>query len=138
MSFSLRGTVFPLLTPDIREELFPYLGGVLRNLGCPGLQVGSVEDHVHVLLRLSRTISLADLVKSVKTSTSIWIKTRGPAEFACQAGYGAFSVGQNQADVVIRYIQNQEDHHRLTNFQDELRKLITEAGIAFDERYVWD
>jgi len=114
------------------------MGGVLRNIECPLLQIGGVEDHVHILLRLSRTISLAQLVEKTKTSTSRWIKTKGPSGFAWQAGYGAFSVGQGEADRVIRYIQGQEERHRTVSFQNELKALLVEAGIAFDERYMWD
>lgn len=128
----------PCLTSDLRQELFPYMGGVLRNIECPVLQIGGVEDHVHILLRLSRTLSLAQLVEKSKTSTSKWIKTKGPTSFAWQAGYGAFSVGQSEADRVIRYIHAQAEHHRTLSFQDELRALFAEAGIAFDERFVWD
>ncbi len=128
----------PYLTGDIRQELFPYMGGVLRNIECPVLQIGGVEDHVHVLLRLSRTVSLAQVVEKTKTSTSKWIKTKGPSEFAWQAGYGAFSIGQGESEGVIRYIQGQAEHHRTVSFQEELRALFLEAGIAFGERYVWD
>lgn len=128
----------PHLTREIRQELFPYIGGVLRNIECPVLQIGGVEDHVHILLRLSRTVSIAQLMEKTKTSTSKWIKTKGPTDFAWQAGYGAFSVGQSEAERVIGYIQSQEEHHRTVSFQDELRALFAEAGIAFDERYVWD
>ncbi len=128
----------PFLTSDLRQELFPYMGGLLRNIECPVLQIGGVEDHVHILLRLSRMMSLAQLVEKSKASTSKWIKTKGPARFAWQAGYGAFSVGQSEADRVIRYIQGQAEHHRTLSFQDELRALFAEAGIGFDERFVWD
>jgi REP element-mobilizing transposase RayT len=114
------------------------MGGVLRNIECPVLQIGGVEDHVHILLRLSRAVSLGQLVEKTKTSTSKWIKTKGPTGFAWQAGYGAFSVGQGESDGVVRYIQGQEERHRTVSFQDELRMLLTEAGLEFDERYVWD
>lgn len=114
------------------------MGGVLRNLECPVLQIGGVEDHVHILLRLSRTVTLANLVEKTKTSTSKWVKTKGPTGFAWQSGYGAFSVGSNEADAVIGYLQRQVEHHRTVSFQDELRMLLTDAGLAFDERYMWD
>lgn len=67
----------PYLTREIREELFPYLGGLFRNIECPVLQIGGVEDHVHILFRLSRTITLAQVVEKTKTSTSKWLKTKG-------------------------------------------------------------
>jgi len=130
----------PSLSPEIRRELHPYLAAILNDHGSPSLQVGGVEDHVHLLCVLSRTLSLAQLVEAVKTGSSKWIKTKGLAwrDFHWQAGYGAFSVSQSHADRVVRYIQNQADHHRRTTFQDEFREILQRYGVAFDERYVWD
>lgn len=128
------------LTPDIRTDLYPYVGGILRNLGVPLLQIGGVDDHVHLLLQLPRTMTVAQLVQEAKTSTSKWLKTKGPAftNFSWQAGYAAFSVSPSDADAASRYIQTQEDHHRKVSFQDEFRALMREAGISIDEQYVWD
>ncbi len=97
------------LTPTIQTELHPYLSGVLNGIDCPSLQVGGVEDHVHLLFGLSRTRTIADIVETVKTSSSKWIKTKGTefSDFHWQAGYGAFSVSQSDADTVVAYIQNQ-------------------------------
>lgn len=128
----------PSLTREVRDDLFPYVGGILRNIECPLLQIGGVEDHVHMLIRLPRTMTLAQVVEKTKTSTSKWLKTRGPSSFAWQAGYGAFSIGAGDTDRTIGYIQAQEDHHRRTSFQDELRTLMAEAGVVLDERYAWD
>jgi REP element-mobilizing transposase RayT len=130
----------PILTPAIQAELHPYLAVVLRDNECPSLQVGGVEDHVHLFFALSRTLTIAKVVEIVKTSSSKWIKTKG-AEFAgfhWQGGYGAFSVSQSNADDVIRYIRNQEEHHRTISFQDEFRKFLELYQIEYDERYVWD
>ena len=128
----------PWLTQGIREELHPYITGVLTNIGCPSVQTGGVEDHVHILFRLSRTMSLAQVVEKVKTSTSKWVKAKGVADFSWQAGYGAFSVGPAEADKIIAYVRGQEEHHKKATFQDELRGLLLEAGLEFDERYLWD
>lgn len=130
----------PYLTPEIRKDLFPYSGGILRTLGVPLLQIGGVEDHVHLLLQLPRTLTVAQLVQEAKTSTSKWMKTKGTAfsGFAWQAGYGAFSVSPGDAGAAIRYIQTQEGHHRKVSFQNEFRALMKEAGIEIDEQYVWD
>src|SRR6476661_486139 len=116
----------PVLTPEIRAELQPYLAVVLREDDCPPLQVGGVEDHVHLLFGLSRTRTVAQVVENVKTSSSKWIKTKGPAftEFHWQAGYGVFSVSQSNADAVIQYIQSQEEHHRKMTFQEEYRRFL--------------
>lgn len=135
--FSTKDRV-PSLTNDIRQELFPYMGGLFRNIECPVVQIGGVEDHVHILFRMSRTITLAQVVEKTKTSTSKWLKTKGCPDFSWQAGYGASSVSQSQIDSVIAYIQRQEEHHRVVSYQDELRALLVEAGVGFDERYVWD
>lgn len=137
--FSTKDRV-PWLTPEVRRELHPYLVGVLANIGCPSIQTGGVEDHVHVLFRLSRTVTLAQVVEKAKTSTSKWVKQKWPAcaGFAWQAGYGAFSVGPSEAERIIAYIKGQEEHHRKVTFQDEIRGLLEEAGLEFDERYLWD
>jgi putative transposase len=128
------------LTPEIREELHPYLATVLHEDGCPSLQVGGVEDHVHLFFGLSRTRTMAQVVETVKTSSSKWIKTKGLgfAEFHWQAGYGAFSVSQSNAAAVIRYIQDQEEHHQKTTFQEEYRRFLKMYQILYDEKYVWD
>ncbi len=130
----------PLLTLDVRAELFPYLSVVLNNDGCPSLRVGGVADHVHLLFALSRTRTQAQVVENVKTSSSKWVKSRDPAlaHFHWQAGYGAFSVSASEADGVIEYIDRQEEHHRDATFQEEYRHLLRRDGVEWDERYVWD
>lgn len=108
-----------VLTSTIQTELHPYLTGTLDNIQCPSLQVGGVEDHVHFLFGLSRTRTIANVVETVKTSSSKWIKTKG-AEFAYfhwQSGYGAFSVSQSDADAVVAYIRNQAQHHTKMTFR---------------------
>jgi REP element-mobilizing transposase RayT len=114
--------------------------GTLQNLDCPLLIIGCVADHVHVLCNLSRTLSIADLVKEVKSSSSAWIKSEDSrlGDFFWQSGYGAFSVSQSQVEQVKAYIANQEEHHRRMSFQDEFRAFLRRHAVPFDERYVWD
>ena len=83
---------------------------------------------------------MAQVVETVKTSSSKWIKTKGPgfAEFHWQAGYGAFSVGQSNVAAVTRYIQDQAEHHRKATFQEEYRRFLKRYQVPYDERYVWD
>lgn len=130
----------PLLAGPAGTEIHPYLAGVLNNTNCPSIQVGGVSDHVHLFLRLSRTVSISDVIETVKTSSSKWIKTKGReyADFHWQSGYGAFSVSQSDADAVITYIRNQPEHHRKMTFQEEYRKFLERYQITYDERYVWD
>jgi putative transposase len=130
----------PVLSPSIRETLHPYLAAVLEEHTCPSLQVGGVEDHVHLLFGLSRTLTVAEVVERVKTSSSKWMKTRGPdfESFYWQVGYGAFSVSQSNAAAVVRYIQRQEAHHRRTTFQEEYLALLNRHQIAYEADHVWD
>ena len=129
-----------LRKPALRLELHCYLGGILKQVGCEPLMVGGVEDHVHSLLSLSRTCSVADVVKELKRGSSLWIKARDAElqEFAWQAGYGAFSIGFSQIVNVRDYISGQEEHHRRYSFQDEFRRMLTRYQVPYDERYVWD
>ncbi|MEP7013770.1 MAG: IS200/IS605 family transposase [Acidobacteriota bacterium] len=130
----------PLLVPEVRSAVHQYLGTVLRDHDCPTIRIGGVEDHVHLFFGLSRTLSIAKAVEIIKTSSSKWIKLQRPdlAEFHWQNGYGAFSVSPSQMESVIRYIENQEAHHREVSFQDEMRGLLHRHGVEYDERYAWD
>ena len=127
----------PYLVDGVRPELHAYLAGTVRATGCVCLRVGGVEDHVHIALRLSRTMSVASLVEEVKTSSSRWLKSRSP-DFSWQRGYGVFSVGPEGVDALVAYIDGQVEHHRTQGFQDEYRSLLGCHGIEYDERYVWD
>jgi putative transposase len=129
-----------LRDPILRGEMHAWLGGASRELGCPSVLVGGVEDHVHILARLGRTISQADWVKELKRTSSIWIKEhdRNSRDFAWQAGYGVFSVSASNREAVRDYIARQEEHHLKQSYQDEYRFLLKKHGEEWDERYVWD
>jgi putative transposase len=130
----------PVLADDWRDELFQVMGGTANNLGCQSLIVGGVADHVHMLFQLGRTITIADAVGKIKSTSSSWVnQTRAlPTEFHWQGGYAAFSVSQSNVEAVREYIRRQPEHHAKQSFQDELREWLTRYEIAFDERYVWD
>jgi putative transposase len=127
------------LDDAIRPRLHAYLATVARESGCECPRVGGTLDHVHLAVHLSRTLTIAKLVETVKTSSSKWLKPQSPslAEFAWQRGYGAFSVGPTDLDALLAYIDNQEKHHRSRTFQEEYRVFLNKYGVAFDERYVW-
>jgi REP element-mobilizing transposase RayT len=132
---------FPFLTDKVlRTEMHAYLAEMLRTHGCETLIVGGVEDHAHSLFALSRTLPIASVVKEVKRTSSGWIKTtsRRLSKFHWQGGYAAFSVSQSNLQNVIRYIENQEEHHKRVTFQDEYRAFLKAYDVEYDERYVWD
>lgn len=131
----------PFLTdPSMRSRLHAYMTGICDNLDAPSLMIGGVADHVHILCRLGRTITIADLLRDLKRDSTKWLKQEYPSinEFNWQAGYGAFSVSPSHVDALKAYIANQEEHHRTESFQDELRRICRKYGVELDERYAWD
>jgi putative transposase len=130
----------PVISNEVRPDLHSYMATVLANLNSPATLINSVEDHVHILFNMGRTVTLAQVVEDVKKSSSKWIKTQSSklAGFAWQAGYGAFSVSESNVSKVAHYIRKQEEHHRVKSFQEEYRAFLTKHKIPHDERYVWD
>jgi putative transposase len=130
----------PFITPAIEPELPAYLATIFREWKSPSLLVGGMHDHIHALFALSRTVSVANMVEEVKTSSSKWIKRQGREfwNFHWQAGDGAFSVSQSHAPRVKDSIANQKTHHQRRTFQEEYRAMLKKYGIEYDERYVWD
>ena len=129
-----------LKNKQIRERTHAYLSGICKNLKCPSLLVGGVEDHVHLLVRFSKNMAVANFIAEIKRESSKWVKEqdRALASFYWQSGYGAFSLSPSHVDAVKKYIAGQEEHHRHESFQDEFRKLCRKYGVEIDERYVWD
>ena len=130
----------PIITDTVRDSLHAYMGTVFQNLGCHPVLINSVEDHVHLLFELARTVSISQAVEDVKKSSSKWIKIQGPTftNFAWQSGYGAFAVSESNVEAVRKYIAGQREHHRTKTFQEEYRQFLDRHRIAFDEKYVWD
>ena len=127
-----------VLDKNQRESLLRYAWGIVNNHRCHLYRINAVEDHLHLLTSLHPSVSLADLPKSLKTGSSVWIKENRifPAFDYWQEGYGAFTLSIRDKDPIIEYIKNQEEHHRHESFLDEYRRLLHEADIAFDDRYL--
>lgn len=117
-----------------------YLSRACERFGSPSLIVGGVEDHVYILCFMSRTRAIADVVRDLKTESSVWIRTKGGdlRGYEWQKGYGAFSISPSHVDRVREYIEDQARHHQQESFQDEYRRLLKKYGADLDERYVWD
>jgi len=128
----------PFINDSVRNELHSYVVKTLSELGSYTNEIYANRDHIHILCSLPRTISIAQLISKIKTSSSKWLKTKGIEKFDWQDGYGIFSVSASKIGVVEKYIRNQPEHHKKENYQDELRKFFKEYKIDFDERYVWD
>jgi REP element-mobilizing transposase RayT len=128
-----------LITPDLEERLWPFLGGIARQHDMKALAIGGVEDHVHLLLSLPSTLAVAKAIQVIKGESSKWVHDTFPQHrtFQWQEGYGAFSLGISQKDVTVTYIQKQKEHHRKKTFQEEFLSFLAKHGIEYDPRYVW-
>jgi putative transposase len=130
----------PLLADEWREELFSVLGGATNNLGCQSLIVGGVADHVHLLFQLGRTITVANALGKIKSTSSSWVNQSQAltTDMHWQGGYAVFSVSQSNVEAVRDYIRRQPEHHATQSFQDELREWLRRYEVEWDERYIWD
>ena len=125
---------------DLRRQAHAKISGCCRTLGSSSIQVGGVEDHVHILCTLGRTISVSKMDKEIKRVSSLWIKEQSPdlRNFYWQSGYGAFSISPSHVPAVDSYIRRQVEHHQKEGFMDEYRRLLAKYGVDYDERYLWD
>ena len=116
---------FDFIQPEIEDELFAYMGGIIRNFDGRLLKADGTSNHDHLLVSMSKNHLVPDLIGAVKRESSKWIKTKGKmySKFAWQDGYSAFSVGYTQIPMVERYIANQKEHHKKKLFEDEMRFL---------------
>jgi len=129
-----------MILPEIIQELYSYMAGIARIHESQVHEIGGIEDHVHLLVSLARTLPLSKLIEDIKKGSSKWIKTKGNlyTDFAWQNGYGAFSIDQSAYEDLRKYIQTQKDHHKNISFQDEYRAFLKKYHVVYDEKYVWD
>jgi putative transposase len=125
------------VTQDHVKELYAYIVGIIKNKKCYLYRINGMEDHLHLLCDLHPTIALADFIRDLKSSSSIWLKQSGKfSKFEGWAdGYAAFSYAWKDKETIINYIKNQQEHHKKESFEDELRRLLKEHGIEVDENY---
>jgi len=126
----------PLLTSDLRDRLWPYLGGIARENQMKAVAIGGAVDHVHILLSLPAKLSVAKAIQLLKGNSSKWIHETFPKLrfFAWQEGYGAFSIGISGVDATVSYIKNQAEHHRKHSFREEFKTMLRKHGLNYDER----
>ena len=127
----------------IRQRLYAYIQAICHKKKCETIIVNGIEDHVHILTSLHKNISLSTLIETIKKSSSLWVKQLNTEDstinqFYWQNGYGVFSVSQSNLLSVKSYIEKQKEHHQKYNFQEELKKFLTQHGVSYDEKYLWD
>ena len=130
----------PLIPPRLRDRLWPFLGGIARQNQMKAIEIGGMPDHVHVLLSLPPTLSIAKALQLIKGGSSKWVHDTFPEDrlFRWQTKYGAFGVSVSQLDRTIQYIKDQEKHHQKMTFQEEFLAFLKKHRIAYDERYLWE
>ena len=128
-------------TVDVHHltRLHEYIGALVNSTGCQVVCVGGTCNHVHTLLMLSKTETVAHVVEEMKRNSSRWIKTLSPQyeHFAWQGGYAAFSVSQSVVEKTKQYVMNQQEHHKKVSFHDEYIQFLKKYNIDYDERYVF-
>ncbi len=130
----------PLIHSPLRERLWPFLGGIARQNDMKALQIGGMPDHVHILLSLPATLSIAKALQLIKGGSSKWVHETFQDQWAFnwQVKYGAFGVSVSLLDKTMEYIRTQEEHHRKMSFQEEFLALLKRHRVPYDERYLWE
>jgi putative transposase len=129
-----------LIVPEIEADLFAFMAGILKNHDSRLLAANGTANHVHLLIAQSKNVALSLLIQELKKSTSKWIKARGEKfkNFQWQDGYGAFSIGESNVQVLKQYIARQKEKHQKKSFENELVEFLRKYKINFDGKYVWD
>jgi putative transposase len=126
-----------LINDEVRNELYPYLGGLIKELKGKPLKINGMSDHVHILAALPPTVSTSDAMRFTKANSSKWASKKFSRPFEWQKGYGAFSVSRSGMDAVVKYIENQVEHHKKFDFRTEFLALLKKYEVDFDERFLW-
>ena len=130
----------PMIAGDVAGRSRRDTSGFVRDQGAVSISINGMPDHVHLLIKSSKTVTDVNFMKELKGGSSSWINSNSiiPEHFKWQAGYGWFSVSPKDTDQVVSYIQNQAEHHKKVTFQEEYRKFLESYKINYDEQYVWD
>lgn len=137
--FSVKGRQ-NLISEKYREKIEKFICGIIKNNKSKPLAIYCNPDHIHVLIGFHPSVSISDMARDIKSNSSKWINEKDwvGKQFAWQEGFGAFTYSKSQIDPVIKYILNQPEHHKKTTFKDEYLKMLNQAGIDFDERYLFE
>jgi REP element-mobilizing transposase RayT len=129
-----------VISKSWRDELFQYITGIITNKGQKLMIVNGVEDHIHILLGIKPDCNLSDLVRDIKANSSRWINEKKlvQGKFEWQNGFGAFSVGASQVNIICNYIAHQEEHHQTTKFRKEYIEFLIHNEIEYKSEYLFD
>ncbi len=137
--FSTKGR-YKSIDQKLKDELHSYLGGIIKKEGGVPIKIGGPDDHVHIVLKLKPTHNVSDIARKIKGNSSKWVNQNKKTNFhfGWQEGFGAFSVSESQINTLIKYLKNQEAHHKKTTYKEELISFFKLNDIEFDEKYLWN
>ena len=129
-----------IIRKSYREELYKYITGIIKNKNQKLLSINGVSDHIHILIGLNPSMAISNIVRDIKNNSSRFINEKKwvLGKFQWQEGYGAFSYSRSQRPEIIAYIENQENHHKRTTFEEEYLKILKKFDVEFDEKYVFE
>jgi putative transposase len=129
----------PKIVPEIQDELYRYIGGIIKREYGILIEIGGISEHIQLLIKMKPVHALSDIMKKIKGGSSKWVNEQKqiPGGFAWQKGYGAFSVSESLVPTVKRYVRDQEKHHRNLSFKEEFIRLLELHGVEYDDRYLW-
>lgn len=128
-----------LINNKWQDELYKYINGIVNQQGHKLYVINGMADHVHILISMTPKQAPSDLMYHLKRSSSLWINQNRHSEskFSWQEGFGAFSIGKSQLPALIKYIENQQEHHKKSSFREEYLQILDENGIEYDERFTF-
>ena len=129
-----------LMKEEDLPRIFEYVGGIIRNIGAIPIEIGGIDNHIHILTSIPKSTTIADFVRTIKSNSSRWIKTIDTyyETFAWQDGYAMFSVGYNALETVVKYIKNQKRHHTEQSYKTEYTSILDKHNVQYDEKYIFD
>ena len=139
ITFPVKGRM-NLIQKEWKTELYKYIFGIVNNKKQKVIAINGVENHIHILLMIKRDVMISDVVRDIKANSTRFINEKNwvTGKFEWQVGFGAFSVGHTQLDVVVQYIHNQEEHHRLKTFREEYLEFLREHEVEFKPEYLFE
>jgi len=127
-----------VILDDFRQQLYPYMAAIMKNLGCIVYEIGGTDNHVHIFCAIPNDRLLTEIIGKIKSGSSNWMKKQqNMNDFFWQRGYGVFSVSQSQKPIISNYIKNQIEHHKKFSFEEEFKSMLKKCGINCDEKYLW-
>jgi putative transposase len=137
--FSVKGRQ-NIIRKEFKDDLYKYITGIIKEKNHKLYRINGMLDHIHIFLSLNPDESVSSLVKEIKRCSSIFINKNNwiAGHFEWQSGYGVFSYSKSQFEEVCKYIENQEQHHKIKTFREEYIEFLKKFDVPYNERYIFE